>query len=198
MPTKSESPSASAPEAPTAPVGTRVHVLHRFGNPSGISVHPDYPAALAALAAACRAEWSEVAWRADVPASPDGLSDAETVLVFYGGDGGAGGPDAPTCGESIDAGFEIVDEVVAGPEPSAVSLRLGTFRVVDADPADDDVPAVTYCLDAAGLTVAVAAGPDGYPSVSITPKDHLTGIPVKVRLEDPFGPGGTEQTYQVP
>lgn len=189
---------APAPTAPTVPVGATVQLLHRWDrHVDDTTLYRDYPAALAALAAAVRADWSDITHRGDVPATPAGLTDAEAVLAFYGGTGGAGGPDAPTSGESFDAGFEIIEEVVAGPEPGEASLRLGTFRVLDADPADTDIPAVTYCLDAAGLTVAVYAGPDGYPAVSITPDDHLSGIPITVRLEDPFRPGGFEQTYRV-
>ncbi|MGW4527808.1 hypothetical protein [Amycolatopsis sp. NPDC004378] len=189
---------APAPAELTAPVGATVQLLHRWDRHlDDTTLYRDYPAALSALAAAVRADWSDITHRADVPASPAGLSDAEVVLVYYAGDGGAGGPDAPTCGESFDAGFEIIEEVVAGPEPGEASLRLGTFRVLDADPADTDIPAVTYCLDAAGLTVAVFAGPDGYPTVSITPETHLSGIPITVRLEDPFRPGGFEKTYRV-
>ncbi|GAB3162144.1 hypothetical protein GCM10027258_80580 [Amycolatopsis stemonae] len=188
---------STTPEAPTATVGTHVHVLHRFGRDSEISLYHSYPAALAALATAVRADWSSITYRDDVPASPDGLSDAEAVLSYFGGNGGSGGPDAPTFGMSLDAGFVISEDVVAGPEPAAVSLRLGTLRVLDGDPADPDVPALTYCLDADGLTVAVFPGPDGHPTVLITPEAHMSGLPVTVRLEDPFQPGGFEQTHRV-
>jgi hypothetical protein len=175
-----------------------VHLLHRWDRHlDEASLYRDYPAALAALAAAVRADWPDITHRGDVPSSPDGFSDAEIVLAFYGGTGGDGEPDAPTLGESFDAGFEIVEEVVAGPEPGEVSLRLGTFRVLDAGPDETGISAVTYCLDAAGLTVAVYAGPDGNPAVTITPDDHLSGIPITVRLEDPFRPGGFEKTYRV-
>lgn len=183
----------------TAPVGTTVHLLHRWDrHVDDTSLYRDYAAALAALAAAVRTDWSDIAHRAEVPDTHVGLSDAEAVMAFYGGDGGSGGPAAPTTGESFDAGFEIVEEPVAGPEPGEVSLRLATLRVLDGDPADPDVPAVTYCLDADGLTVAVFPSAEGYPTVLITPEDHLTGIPITVCLEDPFRPGGFEQTYQVP
>jgi hypothetical protein len=64
-----------------------------------------------------------------------------------------------------------------------VSLRLARLRVLDGDPSDPDTPAVTYCLDAAGLTVAVSSGPGGYPAVLITPEDHLSGTPITVRIE---------------
>ncbi|MFI6029487.1 hypothetical protein [Amycolatopsis magusensis] len=189
---------APALPAPTAPVGATVQMLRRWDrHVDTTTLYRDYTAALAALAAAVRADWSDITYRGDVPATADGLSDAEVVLAFYDGDGGAGGPDAPTSGESFDAGFEIVEEVVAGPEPGEASLRLGTFRVLDADPADTDGPAVTYCLDAAGLTVAVYAGPDGYPAVAITPDGHLSGVPITVRIEDPSHSGGFEQTYRV-
>ncbi|SDD55154.1 hypothetical protein [Actinokineospora iranica] len=186
------------PQPPTVPVGATVQLLHRWdGHVDDTTLYRDYSAALAALAASVRADWSDITHRGDVPATPDGLSDAEIVLAFYGGDGGVGDPDAPTSGGSPAAGFDIVEEVVAGPEPGEVQLRLGTFRVLDADPAETDVPAVTYCLDAAGLTVAVYTGLDGYPEVSITPDDYLSGIPITVRLEGPCRPGGFEQTCRV-
>jgi len=184
--------------APPAPVGATVYLLHRWDpHVDDTDLYRSYDAALAALAAVVRADWSDLVHRTGVPATRTTFSDAEIVMAFYGGDGGSGGPDAPTTGESGDAGFEIVEEPVAGPEPSEVSLRLATLSVLDGDPAEHDVPAVTYCLDADGLTVAVFPGPDGYPTVLITPQDHLTGMPVRVRLEDPFQSGGFEQTYRV-
>lgn len=193
-------PAPPSTVASAAPVSTRVHLLRRWDrNIDNIDLYHDYASALAALAATVRADWSAITNNSEVPDRHDGLSDAEVVLAFYGGDGGSGGPDAPTLGldESSDAGFVITEEVVAGPEPSEVSLRLGTFRVLDAAPADTDVAAVTYCLDADGVTVAVFPGPDGYPVVLITPEGSLSGKPVTVRLEGPFLPGGFEQTYQV-
>ena len=186
---------STTPETPTAPVGTHVHVLHRFGRDSEISLYHSYPAALAALAPAVRADWSSITYREDTPASPDELSDAEVVLAYFGGNGRSGGPDAPTFGMSLDAGFVISEDVVAGPEPSVVSLRMATLRVLDADRAD--IAAVTYCLDAAGLTITVYTGPDGYPAVSITPGTSPGGVPITVRLGGAFRPDGVEQTYRV-
>ncbi|WNV83130.1 hypothetical protein [Umezawaea sp. Da 62-37] len=190
-------PTPSPITEPPAPVGLTVHLLRRWDR------HVDdtcpfysYAAALAALAGAVRADWPDITHRADVPDSCESLSDAEVVRTFYGDDG-TGEFDAPTSGTSDDAGFAIVKEHVAGPEPGEVSLRLGTLRVLDADPAEDTAPAVTYCLDADGLTVAVFPGPDGHPTVLITPEGQMSGVPVTVRLEDPFGPGGFEQTYRV-
>lgn len=196
MPTSSTTPPTAAPPVQ---VGTTVHLLRRWDrHDDHISVYFSYAAALAALAAVVRADWSDIAHLAEVPDTPDGLSYAEVVMAFYEVDGGAGGPEAPTTGESVDdGGFAIVEEPIAGPEPDEVSLRLATLRVLDGDPAEDEVPAVTYCLEAAGLTVAVFPGPDGYPAVLITPEGHLSGIPVTVRLEDPFRPGGFEHTHLV-
>lgn len=151
------------------------------------SLFRTYDAALASLASAIRRDSSYLAR----PGGRVCLGDAETVLAFYGGDGGAGGPEAPTCGESGDAGFEIVEEPVSGPEPAAVYLRLATLRVLDDDPAE---PAVTYCLDAGGLTVAILPG--AYPTVLITPESHLSGLPITVRFEDPLRPAGFEHTYR--
>jgi hypothetical protein len=176
-------------------------MLHLFGRHADVTAYHSYPAALAALAAIVRADWAEITYRDDVPAGPDGLSDAEAVLLYFRGNGGPGGREAPTFGMSFagECGFAIGERVVAGPEPSAVSLRMGTFRVSDPDPdpADTDVPAVTYCLDAAGLSVDVTTGADGNPSVLITPHSQLTGLPVTVRLEDPVRPGGFTRTYRV-
>lgn len=174
--------------APPVQVGTTVHLLRRWDrHDDHVSVYFSYAAALAALAAFVRVE---------VPETSDGLGDAEVVMSFYDGDGGSGGPDAPTTGETADGGFAIVEESVAGPEPVEVSLRLAALRVLDSG-AEDGAPAVTYCLDADGLTIAVLPGPDGYPTVLITPESHLSGIPVTVRLEDPFRPCGFERTYRV-
>jgi hypothetical protein len=168
----------------TAPVGPTVFLLHRWNaHVDETNLFRSYAAALAELASAVRVDWADVAHRADVPDTPEGLSDADAVITFYRGDDGTGGSDAPMTGEWFDAGFEIVEEPVAGSEPREVSLRLARLRVLDGDPSDPDTPAVTYCLDAAGLTVAVYSGPDGYPAVLITPEDHLSGAPVTVRLE---------------
>lgn len=193
-------PGPESPAASTAPVGDTVHLLRRWEvDIETVSPYRDYAAALAALAARVRADWSAITHRAEVPDSHAGLGDAEVVLALYGGNGGSGGTGAPTFGvdESSDAGFEITEAVVTGPGPREVSLRRGTLRVLDSDPTDTDVAAVTYCLDAEGLTVAVFPGPDSHPVVLITPEGRLSGIPVTVRLEDPFQPGGFEQTYQV-
>ena len=97
----------------------------------------------------------------------------------------------------MEQGQSMDEDVVAGPEHSAVSLRLGTLRVLDGAPEDPEVPPVTYCLDADGLTVSVFPGPDGHPTVLVAPQEHLSGLPITVRLEDPFQPGGFEQTYRV-
>lgn len=180
--------SSPPPAAPGVQVGTIVHLLRRWDrHDDHISLYFGYDAALAALAAFVRVE---------VPETSDRLGDAEVVMSFYDGDGGSGGPDAPTTGETADGGFAIVEESVAGPEPVEVSLRLAALRVLDSG-AEDSAPAVTYCLDSDGLTVAVFPGQDGYPTVLITPEGHLSGIPITVRLEDPFRPDGFERTYRV-
>jgi hypothetical protein len=182
------------PTTPAAPVGPTVFLLHRWNaHVDETGLFRSYAAALAKLASAVRTEWADVAHRADVPDAPDGLGDAEAVMAFYGGDGGTGGREAPMAGESLDAGFEIVEEPVAGPEPVEVTLRLASLRVLDGDPSDPHAPVVTYWLDAAALTVAVYAGLDGNPYVLITPQDHLSGTPVTVRLENRFGPAGSSR-----
>lgn len=175
-------------------VGPTVYLLHRWDpHVSETALYRDYAAALAALAAIVRANWSDVAHRIDVPDSHEGLTDAEAVLAYYGGNGGSGDTTAPTAAESFDAGFEITEEPVAGPEPREVSLRLATLRIVD-DRTDAETTTVTYFMDAAGLTVAVSSGPDGYPHVLITPENRITSMPVTVRIETPSrhtGPGKT-------
>jgi hypothetical protein len=180
------------------PVGLIVYRLHRWGRiEQTTELFRTYASALACLATAARESWADITFREDVPEDPAELTDAETVLAFYGGDGGAGGPETPTFGESFDTGFEIVEDLVGGPEPAEVTLRLASLRVLDTDPDDPDVPAVTYCLDAEGLTIAVASDPGGHPRVLITPEGELSGVPITVRLEDPFRPGGFERTYRV-
>lgn len=180
----STTPAATPPVTLTAPVGPTVFLLHRWNaHVDETHLFRTYAAALAELASAVRADWADVAHRAEVPDTPEGLSDAETVITFYRGDNETGGPDASMTGESFDGGFEIVEEPVAGAEPSEVSLRLANLRVLDGDPSAPETPAVTYCLDATGLTVAVYSGPDGYPTVLITPENHLSGTPVTVRIE---------------
>jgi hypothetical protein len=185
----------SAPRPPAPAICLTVFRLHwwdRHNNET--SLFHSYDAALASLARTVR---DALADRPETTTPAGALTDAQTVLAFYGGDSGEGGPDAPTCGESGDTGFEIVEDLVGGKEPGEVTLRLANLRVLDGDPDDPDVPAVTYCLDADGLTIAVRPGPDGYPYVLITPHDHLSGGPITVRLEDPLRPGGFEQTYRM-
>lgn len=163
---------------PTPPPRLRqtVHVLHRWDSYTGeeTGVFRTYASALASLATTLRAGWQAVAHRDNVPADPTNLSDAETVLAYYGGDGGDGGRETPTFGvnEASEAGFELIETTVRGPETCEVSLRLATLRVHDGDPDDPD--AVTYYLDAEGLTIAVTAGPSGYPHVRITPESYLS------------------------
>lgn len=189
-------PTPTTPTTAAAPAGTTVQLLHRWDpDIDETSLHRDYPAALNALAATVRADWPPIAHRHDIPATPDELSDAEVVLAFYART--SGDPEAPTSGESRDAGFEIVEEPVLGPRPNTASLRVATLRVLDADSAEPDTPPVTYCLDVFGLSVAVSHDPDGHPVVLIAPEDHLSGVPVTVRLEDPRGPGGFEVAHRL-
>ncbi len=170
----------------------RLHCWNRHADET--ELFRSYNAALASLARTVRRDLAE---RPESATHAEPLTDAQAVLAFYGGDGGTGGHEAPTSGVSGDVGFEIVEDLVAGAEPVQVTLRLASLRVLDGDPDDPDTPAVTYCLHADGLTIAVRPGPNGHPSVLITPEDHLSGVPITVRLQDPSRPGGFEQTYRV-
>jgi hypothetical protein len=172
--------------APMPTIGLSVSRLHWWDrNTNETELFYSYDAALHHLATILRQTWNDVSWRPGVPATSDGLTDAQVVVLFYDGDGGAGGRETPTCCVDDERGFEIVDTVIHGPAPAEVSLRLASLRVLDGDPDD---PAVTYCLDADGLTIAVSHGPDGSPVVHITPQAELSGIPVTVRLQSPPGP----------
>lgn len=180
--------------APAPPVGQTVFLLRWWDrHAEEIELFHTYEAALHALARDVR---ELLVWHVPPPAALETLTDADVVLAFYGGDGGTGGREAPTFGidESSEAGFEIVEELIGGPEPAEVTLRLASLRVLDGDP---DIPSVAYCLDAEGLTVAVSHDHSGYPTVHVTVEEHLSGVPITVRLEDPARPGGFEQTYRV-
>jgi hypothetical protein len=75
----------------------------------------------------------EITWREYVPGKPDELTDAETVLAFYGGDGGAEGSETPTFGQAFDTSFEIVEDLVGAPEPVEVTLRRTSLRAPDGE-----------------------------------------------------------------
>ncbi|UUV32120.1 hypothetical protein NQK81_01345 [Amycolatopsis roodepoortensis] len=175
----------TTPHTEPAPVGTTVHILHRLGRDGELTAYHDLSSALAALAASVRPKWHELAYRDDVPASPDGLSDAEVVFTFYRVEGDTDSPSAPLFGITLQDGFTIVERTVAGPEPAQVPLRLATVSVLDSDPDETGGPAVTYRLNAAGLTLAVSPGPDGFPSVLITPDAHMAGLPFSVHAAAP-------------
>ncbi|HET6285721.1 MAG TPA: hypothetical protein VFG15_03085 [Amycolatopsis sp.] len=142
-------------------------------------------AAEAAVAAFVRANWDDVRHRRRGPETHDGLSDAEAISAYYDGTVAAEDrqPGTLSCGAVAHSehGFEIHEVPLSGPEPGAVTLRHGTLRIEERP---GNVDPVTYCLDVAGLTVAVTPGPDGFPTVVVTPQYHLTGVPLTLRVED--------------
>lgn len=195
----SSSPATPPIPQQAAPVGLTVYRLHRwdYRDTHETELFYSYQAALSALATSVVDSWGDTIWREGMPDSPDGFTDAQVVLLYYGGDGGSGGREHPTVGESFGNGFEIIPDLVRGPEPTQLALRLATLCVLDGDPGDPDIPPVTYFLNAAGLTVAVAPDPQGYPVVRITPDTVLSGAPVAAHVKDPLGPGGFKRTYHV-
>lgn len=174
---------STTPESPYSPAAT-VHVLRRWDRHSDeVTLHHGYKAALGELAAFLRGDTAAAAALTERPSAPRDLSDAEVVMAVYGGDGGSGGVDAPTAGEDFhDGGFSITEEPVSGPEPAAVGLRLAVLRVLDGG---TDQLSVTYCLEAAGLSITVRSGENGYPAVSITPDSHMSGLPITVEFTNP-------------
>jgi hypothetical protein len=173
---------STAPTSPWFPAAT-VHVLRRWDRHSDeITLHHGYDAALGELAAFLRGDTAAAAALTERPSAPRDLSDAEVVMSVYGTGGSGGGVDAPTAGEDFhDGGFTITEEPVSGPEPAAVGLRLAVLRVLDGG---TDQLSVTYCLEAAGLSIAVRSGENGYPAVSITPDRHISGRPITVDLKN--------------
>ena len=129
---------ASAPTNTTqAPLGRTVHLLHRWDrHTDNVTLHHDHGSALAALAAALRADWEHLPGDGPRP-SPEGLGDAEVVLAVYG-EALRQGPDGVRSGDlGEDGGFTITAEAVHGPTtptPPATTMAAPTIRT--ATPSD--------------------------------------------------------------
>jgi hypothetical protein len=123
--------AASAPPDTTQePPGRTVHLLHRWDRHTDtVTLHHDHSSALAALAAALRADWEHLPGDGPRP-SPDGLGDAEVVLAVYG-EHSRQGPDGVCSGDlGEDGGFTITVEAVHGPTtpPPGPAMAAPTIR----------------------------------------------------------------------